>query len=91
MHPQIIAMPGDKLVIAWDEPFKVGDSTFKRIGMQVRTNHGVKEINGFVTPDDGYATYPVIHALNSNELIVAYSSRKEYGEYVKWQRVKLGS
>ena len=90
MHPQIISMPGDKLVVAWDEPVKMGDATYKRIGLQVRTEHGIREINGVVTPDNGYATYPVISAVNENELIVAYSSKKEYGEYVKWQRVKLG-
>jgi hypothetical protein len=91
MHPQIITMPGDKLVVAWDEPFKTGENTYKRIGLQVRTEHGMREINGFVTPDNGYSTYPVIKAVNENELIVAYSSKKEYGEYVRWQRVKLGS
>jgi hypothetical protein len=90
MHPQIISMPDDKLVIAWDEPIKKGETTYKRIGLQVRIEHGIREIKGFVTPDDGYSTYPVIKAVNDNELIVAYSSKKEYGEYVKWQRVKLG-
>jgi hypothetical protein len=90
MHPQIIAMPDDKLVVAWDEPIKKGDVTYKRIGLQVRTEHGIREINGVITPDDGYSTYPVIKAVNDNELIVAYSSKREYGEYVKWQRVKLG-
>jgi len=90
MHPQIISMPGDKLVIAWDEPVRRGETTYKRIGLQVRTEHGIREINGFVTRDDGYCTYPVIRAVSDNELIVAYSSKKEYGEYVKWQRVKFG-
>ena len=90
MHPQIISMPGGRLVVAWDEPVKTGDATYRRIGLQVRTEHGIREINGVVTPDNGYATYPVISAVNENELIVAYSSKKEYGEYVKWQRVKLG-
>jgi hypothetical protein len=90
MHPQIMSMPDDKLVISWDEPVKKGGTTYKRIGLQVRTEHGIREINGFVTPDDGYSTYPVIKAVNDNELIVAYSSKKGDGEYVKWQRVKLG-
>jgi hypothetical protein len=90
MHPQIISMPGDKLVIAWDEPVKKGEHTYKRIGLQVRTGDGMREIDGFVTPDDGYSTYPVLRAVNENEFIVAYSSKKEYGEYIKWQRVKLG-
>ena len=89
MHPQIISMPGDKLVIAWDEPVRKGENTYKRIGLQVRTEYGMREINGFVTPNDGYSTYPVIGAINENELVVAYSSKKEYGEYIKWQRVKL--
>jgi hypothetical protein len=90
MHPQIISMPGNKLVIVWDEPVKKGGTTFKRIGLQVRTGHGLREVGGFVTPEDGYSTYPVINAVSENELIVAYSSKKDNGEYVKWQRVKLG-
>jgi hypothetical protein len=89
MHPQIISIPGDKLVVAWDEPLKKGETTFKRIGLQVRTQVGIKEFNGFVSAEDGYSTYPVISAVNEKELIIAYSSRKEYGEYVKWKRVKL--
>jgi hypothetical protein len=75
--------------VAWDEPLKKGETTFKRIGLQVRTQFGIKEFNGFVSAEGGYSTYPVISALNEKELIVAYSSRKEYGEYVKWKRVKL--
>lgn len=90
MHPQIITTPGDRLVVVWDEPLKKGGTTYKRIGLQVRTEHGMREINGFVTPDEGYSTYPVVKAVSENELIVAYTTKKEYGEYVKWQRVKLG-
>ena len=90
MHPQIISMPDDKLVVAWDEPVNKGENTYKKIGLQVRTAYGMKEMNGFVTPEDGYSTYPVLSAVNENEIIVAYSSKKEYGEYVKWQRVKFG-
>ncbi len=90
MHPQIITTPGDRLVVVWDEPLKKGETTYKRIGLQVRTEHGMREINGFVTPDEGYSTYPVVKAVSENELIVAYTTKKEYGEYVKWQRVKLG-
>ena len=89
MHPQIISLPGDKLVIAWDEPVKSGENTYKRISLQVRNEDGVREIGDFITTGKGYATYPVIHAINDHELIVAYSSKKEYGEYVKWKRVQL--
>ena len=90
MHPQIITMPGDRLVIVWDEPLKKGETTYKRIGLQIRTERGKREINGFATPDEGYSTYPVVRAVSESELIVAYTTKKEYGEYVKWQRVKLG-
>jgi hypothetical protein len=89
MHPQIVSIPGGKLVVAWDEPFKKGETTFKRIGLQVRTEDGIREFNGFVSAEDGYSTYPVVSAVNQTELIVAYSSRKEHGEYVRWRRVKL--
>ena len=89
MHPQIISMPGDKLVIAWDEPVKAAENFNKRIGLQVRNEEGYREINTFITSENGYSTYPVVKAVNEKELIVAYTIKKEYGEYVKWKRVKL--
>ena len=89
MHPKIISMPGDKLVIAWDEPVKAAENFNKRIGLQVRNEEGYREINTFITSENGYSTYPVVKAVNEKELIVAYTIKKEYGEYVKWKRVKL--
>ena len=89
MHPQIAALPGDKLAIAWDEPAKRKDSFNKRIGIQVRNQHGISEITSYITNEGGFATYPVVKAVNDIELIVAYTVKKEYGEYVKWKRVKL--
>jgi hypothetical protein len=91
MHPQIVAMPGDKLIVAWDEPVKTAEGISKRIGLQVRSEDGSQELKRFITDENNYATYPVVKAVNENELIVAYTVKKRYGEYVKWQRVKLGS
>jgi hypothetical protein len=91
MHPQMKSMPNDKLVIVWDESVNVGKNFNKRIGLQVRSNDGRREIDNFITLPTGYNTYPVIKPVNENELIVAYTSKKEYGEYVMWQRVKLGT
>ena len=90
MHPQIISMPGDKLVVAWDEPVKMGEQINKRIGLQVRSSNGTRELSDFVTDINSYATYPVIKPVNEHELVVAYTVKKEYGEYVKWRRVKMG-
>ena len=90
MHPQIVSMPDDKLVVAWDEPVKTGEQINKRIGLQVRSNNGTRELSDFVTDVNSYATYPVVKPVNESELIVAYTVKKDYGEYVKWRRVKLG-
>ena len=55
----------------------------------MRNEDGVREIGDFITTGKGYTTYPVIRAINDHELIVAYSSKKEYGKYVKWKREQL--
>lgn len=89
MHPQITAMAGDKLVIAWDESVQVGNDYNKRIGLQVRSGDGMKELTTYVTGDNNYSTYPVVAATDRNNLIVAYTSKMYGHEYVRWQRLQL--
>lgn len=90
MHPQIATVPGDKLVIAWDESVKMGNDFNKRIGLQVRSGKGEREMDKFITPDIHYSTYPVVSAVDEDNIIVAYTSKIDSAEYVKWQKVSLG-
>lgn len=89
MHPQITSTAGDKLVVAWDETIQVGSEYYKRIGLQVRSGDGKKELNSYITTDEAYSTYPVVSAVDNNNLVVAYTAKLYGRDYVKWQRVSL--
>jgi hypothetical protein len=89
MHPQIASLGGNKLVVAWDESVQVGENFNKKIGIQVRSRNGEKELNAYITSDNDYATYPVVSPLEDKSLVVAYTAKVGSKEYVKWQRVNL--
>lgn len=88
-HPQITALPGGELVTAWDESVSIGNQYYKRIGMQVRTPEGLKPLNKFITPDTGFATYPVVASVNNSAVLAAWTSRVNEKDYVKWQLVNF--
>ena len=89
MHPQIASLAGDKLVVAWDESVLVGKDYNKKIGLQIRSANGEKELNAYVTSDNDYSTYPVISPLEDDKLVIAYTAKIDSKEYVKWQQVNL--
>jgi hypothetical protein len=88
-HPQLESLHDNELVVVWDESVQIGSRYYKRIGMQVRTNEGLRPVNEFITPDTSYSTYPVVSAIDNDAVLVAYSVKSDKKEYVKWQEVVL--
>lgn len=74
-HPQIAAVGDDKMVIVWDEPVKVGKEFNSRVGYQIRKGDGSVVKSGILTGDSLYVTFPVVKAVDSGTVLVAYTKK----------------
>ncbi|ACU64344.1 sialidase family protein [Chitinophaga pinensis] len=75
-HPQITALPDDKVLIVWDEPVKLPNNTFNsRVGFQWRDGAGKVLNTGLLTSDSAYATFPVIRSVDKGTALMAYTQR----------------
>ncbi|MBC9930746.1 sialidase family protein [Chitinophaga qingshengii] len=84
-HPQIVTIPGDRVVIVWDEPVKWQGDFRSRIGIAVKSPEGQTMTSRTLTADSIKATYPVAGALDSKTLLVAYTRQGE----VVYERVAI--
>jgi len=88
-HPQVASFPNGKLAVVWDEPIQVKNKYYKRIGMQLRSERGIKDKTTFLTSDTHTASYPVVAAEDDHTSLVAYTIKKADKTYVHYQLVKL--
>ena len=88
-HPQVAAFDNGKLGIAWDEAITVDSKFNKRIGVQVRSDAGVSERQGFITPDTVNASYPVLASAGGETCLIAYTVSKSGKDFIMYQRIKL--
>jgi hypothetical protein len=88
-HPQMAALPGGELVVAWDETIKAENKINKKIGVQKRTASGVGEEKIFITPDSEMATYPVVSPVDKNASIIAYTKKKGDKNFIAYQLVQF--
>lgn len=90
-HPQIVSLPNDELVIAWDESTTVNGKTVKKIGIQTRNPEGLSEAKTYFTNEDSYVSYPVLSPLNDHSFFIAYTTKKGDQYSVMYQLVNLKS
>jgi hypothetical protein len=88
-HPQLASLPGNELMIVWDESQVVNDKVSRRIGIQQRGPEGESGQRQYLTGADGKASYPVITTLGNRSSLVAYSTVKDNKNYVAWQLVSI--
>jgi hypothetical protein len=88
-HPQIVAIPGGEIVVAWDETVELNNQYFKRIGLQKRSSNGVGNKISFITPDTSTATYPVISAISEKNSLVAYTVKRGEKNFIQYKVVGM--
>jgi hypothetical protein len=86
-HPQIASLPGEKLVIVWDEPVKMHDKFYRRIGIWQKNANGSDE-KGFITADTSMCSYPVVYNTEGNMAVVAYTQIKGEKNYIGYQLLR---
>ncbi|MGN6166479.1 MAG: hypothetical protein ACTHOF_18255 [Flavisolibacter sp.] len=88
-HPQMTALQSGALVVVWDETTTANNKLNKKIGVQKRSDDGIAESKGFITPDGETATYPVVAAINENTSLIAYTQKKGSKNFITYQVVRL--
>jgi hypothetical protein len=84
-HPQLTSLSNEDLFIVWDEATSNNNKPGKRIGIQHRTRAGKSESKTYITPQNAYASYPVIATTNNNSSIIAYTTKIDDKSYVGYQ------
>ncbi|MCW3463317.1 sialidase family protein [Chitinophaga nivalis] len=74
-HPQLATTTADQVAIVWDEPVKWRDGFNSRIGFQLKSAAGKTMTAKQLTPDSVYAAFPVISAIQQNQVLVAYKEK----------------
>lgn len=88
-HSQITSLQNGKVAIVWNENFIRNNKVFSRIGMELRDAEGNKITTGYITPENGNATFPVLKAIDNHSLFVAYTDTKNQKDFVKYKLVKF--
>lgn len=87
-HPQIASTSSEKLIVVWDEFVNAGNSSNKRIAIQLKNTDGKDETRGFITSDSADASYPVLASVQNDAAVVAYLYKKNKKNYVMYQQVE---
>ena len=84
-HPQLTSLSNEDIIIVWDEATSNNNKRGKRIGVQHRTRDGKTVSKTYITPQNAYASYPVIATTNNNSSIIAYTTKIYDKNYVSYQ------
>lgn len=76
-HPQITSLNNQDILIVWDEAKEKKGVFTSQIGLQHRKNDGKTVSTRYISPKKENATFPVIEAINKNQLVVAWSQNSE--------------
>ncbi|MDO9185943.1 MAG: sialidase family protein [Bacteroidia bacterium] len=76
-HPQLGALPNGEVIIVWDETIQKGENYNAWVGLQHRTNEGKVVSTQYITADDAISGYPVIKAIDDNEVLVAWVQKHQ--------------
>jgi hypothetical protein len=87
-HPQLATLDNGDVVIAWDESAG-GEKHIARIGLQRRTANGEKISRQYITTEDAASEFPVIKAIDSKTVFVAYSTGSGKKKKVRYQLINL--
>lgn len=74
-HSQIAAL-GENTATVWNENFINGKQINSRIGIELANERGIQELQSFITPEKGTATFPVIKSIDKNRAFVAYTNSR---------------
>lgn len=88
-HCQIASLSNDNILIVWNESFADGGNFNSRIGIEERNADGNVMSKAYITAVNGDASFPVIHPVNANKVLVAYTERIKDSEYVLFKQVML--
>jgi hypothetical protein len=72
-HPQITALDNKDVFIVWDETVTENDNMSVKIGLQHRDLNGKIITTKYISSKNTTATFPIIEAINKNQLLVAWS------------------
>jgi hypothetical protein len=72
-HPQITSLDNKDVLIVWDETVTENDTMSVKIGLQHRDKSGEIITTEFISSKNTTATFPIIEAINKNQLLVAWS------------------
>jgi hypothetical protein len=88
-HCQITALPGDDILIVWNESFKATSGLASRIGIQLRDEEGKPETKTYITPEKANSSYPVISAVDAGKAVVAYCETIDKKNIVVYRQVTV--
>ncbi|TRX36772.1 exo-alpha-sialidase [Flavobacterium sp. ZT3R18] len=72
-HPQITSLDNKDVLIVWDETVTKNDTMSVKIGLQHRDKSGKIIATKYISSKNTTATFPIIEAINKNQLLVAWS------------------
>lgn len=72
-HPQIASLDNKDVFIVWDETVTENDDFSIKIGLQHRNKNGKIVSSKYISSKNKTATFPIIEAINKNQLLVAWS------------------
>jgi hypothetical protein len=76
-HPQITSLDNKDVFIVWDETVTKNETMSVKIGLQHRDKNGKIITTEFISSKNATATFPIIEAINKNQLLVAWSQQSE--------------
>ncbi len=87
-HPQLTQLSNGTLMLVWDEAVQLNNKSYKRITTQLRNEQGKNMGKTFLTADSSFASYPVLTALPTNKVLIAYTDKKSEQQYIRYVTVE---
>lgn len=88
-HPQITTLPFGGLVTVWDEPARFNGQLNRVIALERRDPQGRRMSVQYLTSESDHCSYPVIRALSTNLVLVAYTLKKDQQTFIRYRLVGL--
>lgn len=88
-HPQLISLSNGNVAIVWDEAIKKENVVNGRIGLQLRDAQGKIISTRYISNEDGVAEFPVLKAVDEDQLLIAFNQRIQGKKKVIYRTIKL--